>query len=124
MRGICRLVPKQGENIQIISIIDRFLEHARVFIFGNDGQELVFIGSADWMNRNLYRRVEVVTPVYDQLIRLELRRIMDMQWRDNERARVICEGKLNSYRETKPRDGHFRAQLDIYNYFKAQLAND
>ena len=124
VRGICRLVPRKGENIQIISIIDRFLEHARVFIFGNDGQELVFIGSADWMNRNLYRRVEVVTPVYDQLIRLELRRIMDMQWRDNQRARVICEGKLNSYRETKPRDGHFRAQLDIYNYFKAQLAND
>ncbi|WP_238750537.1 polyphosphate kinase 1 [Neolewinella maritima] len=122
VRGICRLVPKEEENIQIISIIDRFLEHARVFIFGNNGDELVYIGSADWMNRNLYRRVEVVTPIYDHLIKLELRRIMDMQWRDNQRARLIQHGKLNDYREPLATDGHFRAQMDIYDYFQGQLA--
>ncbi|MCP9235032.1 polyphosphate kinase 1 [Lewinella sp. JB7] len=121
VRGICRLVPDEDENIQIISIIDRFLEHARIFIFGNDGNEKVYMGSADWMNRNLYRRVEVVTPIYDHLIRLELRRIMDIQWRDNQRARHICRDKLNQYREAGPEDGQFRAQLDIYNYFKSQL---
>ena len=121
VRGICRLVPEKNENIQIISIIDRFLEHARIFIFGNDGEEEVYMGSADWMNRNLYRRVEVVTPIYDNLIKLELRRIMDMQWRDNERARVIRKGKLNQYRKALPVDGHFRAQMDIYHYFQRQL---
>ncbi len=121
VRGICRLVPHVDENIQIISIVDRFLEHARVFIFGNDGDEKVFIGSADWMNRNLYRRVEVVTPIFDHLIRLELRRIMDMQWRDNQRARLVQESKLNTYRKAVPGEGSFRAQEDIYNYFRRQL---
>ncbi len=121
VRGICRLVPGKKENIQIISIVDRFLEHARVFIFGNNGDEKVYIGSADWMNRNLYRRVEVVTPIYDKLIALELRRIMDMQWRDNERARLIEDGKLNQYRPAVPEGGAFRAQMDIYDYFQQQV---
>ncbi len=122
VRGICRLVPDKKENIQIISIIDRFLEHARVFIFGNNGDEKVYMGSADWMNRNLYRRVEVVTPIFDKLIALELRRIMDLQWRDNQRARLIQDGQLNDYREADSGDGAFRAQLDIYAYFQHQLA--
>ena len=122
VRGICRLLPEQEEQIQIISIIDRFLEHARVFIFGNGGEEKVYIGSADWMNRNLYRRVEVVTPIYDHLIKLELRRVMDMQWRDNQRARYISKDHLNEYRQAKAGEGQFRAQVDIYDYFKRQLA--
>ena len=121
VRGICRLVPAEDEDIKIISIIDRFLEHARIFIFGNNGEEKVFMGSADWMNRNLYRRVEVVTPIYDHLLRLELRRIMDIQWRDNQRARLIGENSLNQYRSALPGEGHFRAQMDIYEYFKRQL---
>ncbi|NJB85568.1 polyphosphate kinase [Lewinella marina] len=121
VRGICRLVPGKRENIQIISIIDRFLEHARIFIFGNNGQEKVYMGSADWMNRNLYRRVEVVTPIYDHLIKLELRRIMDMQWRDNQRARHISDRQMNQYRKAVAGNGTFRAQVDIYNYYKHQL---
>ncbi len=124
VRGICRLVPNKDENIKIISIIDRFLEHARIFIFGNDGEEKVYIGSADWMNRNLYRRVEVVTPIYDHLIKLELRRVMDMQWRDNQHARHISTRHLNEYRKVTPDAGHFRAQTDIYNYFRRQLEED
>ena len=117
VRGICRLVPGPDENIEIISIIDRFLEHARVFIFGGDNVEKVYIGSADWMDRNLYRRVEVITPIHDPLLRLELRRIMDMQWRDNTKARIISSARLNEYRSVKPGDATFRAQVDIYQYF-------
>ncbi|MEM1359037.1 MAG: polyphosphate kinase 1, partial [Bacteroidota bacterium] len=118
VRGICRLLPGPEENIQIISIIDRFLEHARIFIFGGGKAEKVFIGSADWMSRNLFRRVEVVTPIEDGLLRLELRRIMDMQWRDNQKARIISAERLNEYRDLSSSDGHFRAQTDIYDYFQ------
>lgn len=121
VRGICRLVPDEEENIQIISIVDRFLEHARIYIFGNSGQEEVFMGSADWMNRNLYRRVEVVTPIHDHLIKLELRRVMDMQWRDNQRARIISAERMNAYRAALPGEGVFRAQVDIYEYFRRKL---
>lgn len=118
VRGICRLLPEPEENIEIISIIDRFLEHARIFIFGGDQAEKVFMGSADWMGRNLFRRVEVVTPIEDGLLRLELRRIMDMQWRDNQKARIISADQLNEYRDRKPSDGSFRAQTDTYTYFQ------
>ena len=123
VRGICRLEPTPEENIQIISIIDRFLEHARIFIFGNDGAELVFMGSADWMNRNLYRRVEVVTPVEDNILKLELRRLMDLQWRDNQRARIINQQRLNHYRDRPEEEGEFRAQTDIYHYFKSKITD-
>ncbi|MTB51039.1 polyphosphate kinase 1 [Lewinella sp. W8] len=121
VRGICCLIPKPDENIKIISIIDRFLEHARIYIFGNNGQEKIYIGSADLMERNLFRRVEVVTPVEDQLLRLELRRIMDMQWRDNQKARIIVEGGVNKYRKAKAGEGKFRAQTDIYAYYSRRL---
>ncbi|WP_020569989.1 polyphosphate kinase 1 [Neolewinella persica] len=114
VRGICRLLPKPEENIEIISIIDRFLEHARIYIFGGGDVEKIFIGSADLMERNLHRRVEVITPIEDPLLRLELRRIMDMQWRDNQKARIISSTQLNEFREP----GEFRAQEDIYRYFE------
>jgi polyphosphate kinase len=121
VRGICRLVPGPEENIEIISIIDRFLEHARIFIFGGDEVEKVFIGSADWMSRNLFRRVEVVTPIEDPLLRLEVRRIMDMQWRDNQKARIISQKDLNKYRKVTKGETHYRAQEDIYNYYHRRL---
>lgn len=116
IRGICRLQPGPEENIEIISIIDRFLEHARIYIFGGGEVEKVFMGSADWMSRNLRRRVEVITPIEDPLLRLEMRRIMDMQWRDNQKARFIAQDRLNEYR--KDGDGVFRAQTDLYKYFE------
>ncbi|SER41137.1 polyphosphate kinase 1 [Neolewinella agarilytica] len=121
VRGICRLVPGPDENIEIISIIDRFLEHARIFIFGGDEVEKVFIGSADWMSRNLFRRVEVVTPIEDPLLRLEIRRIMDMQWRDNQKARIISQKNLNKYRKVTTGETRYRAQEDIYNYYHRRL---
>ena len=114
VRGICRLQPGPDENIEIISLIDRFLEHARIYIFGGGEVEKVYMGSADLMSRNLHRRVEVVTPVEDPLLRLQLRRIMDMQWRDNQKARIISEERLNEFRQPF---GEFRAQTDLYNYF-------
>ncbi|NJC24773.1 polyphosphate kinase 1 [Neolewinella antarctica] len=121
VRGICRLVPGPEENIEIISIIDRFLEHARIFIFGGDEHEKIFMGSADWMDRNLHRRVEVVTPIQDPLIRLELRRIMDLQWSDNQKSRIISEERLNQYREVPEGGSVFRAQSDIYEFFKRKF---
>jgi polyphosphate kinase len=123
IRGICRLVPADDHpRIKIISIIDRFLEHARVYIMGNGGDEEIYIGSADWMSRNLFRRVEVITPIYDPVLRLELRRIMDMQWRDNSRARVIDDRFDNRYRQLPdtPPD-HWRAQTDTYAYYRKLL---
>lgn len=120
VRGICRLYPTAEDNIEIISIIDRFLEHARVFIFGNGDVEKVYMGSADLMERNLHRRVEVVTPIEDPLLRLELRRVMDMQWRDNQKARILSAERLNEFR--KNGEGVFRAQEDIYRYFERREA--
>lgn len=118
VRGICRLIPRPEENIEIISIIDRFLEHARIYLFGGDEAERVFFGSADWMGRNLHRRVEVITPIEDPLLRLEVRRLMDIQWRDNIKARIISEEQLNQYREVGSGAPKFRAQTGIYAYYQ------
>lgn len=100
VRGICCLVPgikDLSENISVISIIDRFLEHARVYIFGNNGKEKMYLASADWMTRNLDRRVEVVFPVYGQSTYQELRHIIDLQLADNVKARIINETQDNPY---------------------------
>lgn len=100
IRGICCLVPQVkdlSENIEVISVIDRFLEHARVYIFGNDGKEKMYLASADWMTRNLDRRVEVVFPVYDPEIYQELRTIIDLQLADNVKGRIINQKQNNPY---------------------------
>ncbi|NML19808.1 polyphosphate kinase 1 [Pseudoflavitalea sp. G-6-1-2] len=89
VRSICCLipgVPGMSENITIRRIVDRYLEHPRVFIFHNNNDPHVWLGSADWMNRNIYRRIEVCFPVYDQAIREELLHIIDLQLKDNMQA--------------------------------------
>ncbi|MGA7932902.1 MAG: polyphosphate kinase 1 [Kovacikia sp.] len=89
IRGMCCLVPGihgVSENIRVISIVGRYLEHSRIFHFHNNGQEEVFIGSADWMERNLDRRVEAVTPVEDPTCAKELKEILDIQLQDNRQA--------------------------------------
>jgi polyphosphate kinase len=89
IRGICCLrpgIPGVSENIQVVSIIGRFLEHSRIFFFDNDGDEEVYIGSADWMPRNLDRRVEAVTPVEDPTLVQELKDMLDIFWTDNRQA--------------------------------------
>jgi len=119
VRGIFCLVPGVeglSENIQAISIVDRFLEHARVYIFGNDGNERIFTASADWMTRNLDRRVEVVIPIYDPKVKKELRHIIELQLNDNQKARWLNKNQTNPYK----REGEIpiRAQVDTYRFLE------
>ncbi|NRA91487.1 MAG: polyphosphate kinase 1 [Psychroserpens sp.] len=122
VRGLCCLVPGvQGmsENIEIISIVDKFLEHTRLFIFCNDGDSTVFISSADWMTRNIENRVEVTCPIYQEDIKEELLNIFDICWNDNVKARRIDKTQSNTYRKNdKPK---VRAQFALYDYFKNKL---
>ena len=100
VRGACCVkpeVPGLSENIQAISIVDKYLEHARIMIFANNGDEAVYISSADLMTRNLDRRVEVAAPVLDRRLREELRHFFEIQWMDNVKARNLAFPGENSY---------------------------
>jgi polyphosphate kinase len=122
IRGICSLVPGVkgwSENIHAISIVGRFLEHSRVMIFGNNGNEEVYITSADWMHRNLSLRVEVGTPVQDKEIAQEIRKLIDMQLKDDDKARIIDAEQKNCYVNDK--NGTYNSQIEIYTYFKSKL---
>jgi polyphosphate kinase len=117
IRGICCLVPGVpglSDNIEAISIIDRFLEHARVYYFANGGQEELYLASADWMTRNLDRRVEVVFPIYSPLHKQELVKIMHTQWADNVKARVLNSSLNNQHKVVQEGEGALRAQKEIY----------
>jgi polyphosphate kinase len=119
IRGICCLVPgikNQSENIQITSIVDRFLEHGRVFIFANNCEEKMYIGSADWMTRNLDHRIEVITPILDKDIHKKIRGLLDLQLNDNVKARLIDRSQNNNY--MNPNNKKESSQELIY---KAQL---
>lgn len=123
VRGICCLVPGikgVSDNISIISIVDRFLEHARVFIFHNGGREKYFMSSADWMERNLTHRIETIFPVYDPELQSQLRDLIDLQLNDNVKARIIDRYNTNEYRRSTS-DIPVRAQLETYFYFKRRL---
>lgn len=120
IRGMCCLIPGvegYSENVEVISIVDRFLEHARVWIFGNDGKERMFISSADLMARNLDHRVEVGFPILDKDIHSEIRDIIDIQLNDNTKAREINQQNNNKYKRTRSKVIN-RAQTDIYTYLK------
>jgi len=110
------------KNIEAISIVDRFLEHARILFFYNMGKELVYFSSADMMTRNLDRRVEVTCPVFDPLIKEELRSLFDIQWRDNSKARILDAGLTN---RVKPQndDSPYRSQYEFYKFLKEKLEN-
>ena len=123
IRGICSLVPGvpgQSENIKITSIIDRFLEHARIYIFGNNGDEEMYIASADWMGRNLDRRVEVAAPIYDPTVYQELRQLIDFQLKDNTKARRIQIDQTNPYVHA-PGKPERRSQVDQYRFLQSKL---
>jgi polyphosphate kinase len=125
IRGICSLVPGVeglSENIEVTSIVDKYLEHSRIFIFCNEGQEKYYISSADWMGRNLNRRVEVATPIYDLALQKELREHMDIQFSDNTKARIINEKQDNRY--VRNECNFCRAQEDIYAFLEKQLQNE
>ncbi len=116
IRGTCSLVPGVAgvsENIEGISIVDRYLEHSRVMFFCNGGNERCYLSSGDWMTRNLDYRVEVAAPVYDPEVRAELRYYFNLQLRDTTRARVIDEALSNNYRRGS---GNHCAQLEIYRW--------
>jgi polyphosphate kinase len=118
IRGICALIPGvegMSENIEVISIVDRLLEHSRVFCFHNGGDPLCFISSADWMVRNLDTRIEVTCPIYSDNIQQELRDMLEIQWKDNVKARIVDVQQQNRY---KPSAGkkEIRSQVAIYNY--------
>lgn len=98
IRGICCCIPGisgQSENITIQRIIDRYLEHGRVFIFHNNGEEEIYLGSSDWMNRNIYRRIEVCFPLYDERQKTEIRELIRLQLADNVAATPITAGGEN-----------------------------
>lgn len=121
IRGICSLVPGVkgwSENIEAISIVDRFLEHSRILYFYAGGEEKVFISSADWMVRNLDLRVEVTTPIYNDDLKSKLKKMLAIQIKSNVKTRMLDEGLSNSYREVKGEP--IRAQLETYEYFRTK----
>lgn len=123
IRGICCLIPGvegMSENIEAISIVDNYLEHSRVYIFGNAGNPEVFISSADFMTRNLDARVEVTCPVYDEEIKKELIDTFTIGWKGNVKARLHSENLENKYRK-RPDEKVFRAQYETYNYYRDKL---
>ncbi|MEO1010054.1 MAG: polyphosphate kinase 1 [Bacteroidota bacterium] len=128
VRGFCCLVPKpktdliEGEvPVRITSIVDRYLEHGRVYWFQNGGEEEMYLGSADWMGRNLDRRIEVLVPILDEAVFRELKEILLLQFSDNIKARVL--DMANNNRKVGRKDGApgLRSQSAIYDYLGAKL---
>lgn len=123
VRGACCLQPQVkglSENIRVISIVDKYLEHARMMIFCNDNDEHIYISSADWMTRNLDKRVEVAVPISDKNIRKVLKEIFAIQWSDNVKARELLIAGRNSYVK-KNTPENFRSQIMLYEYYKKML---
>jgi polyphosphate kinase len=120
VRGICMLrpgVPGLSENIRVRSIVGRFLEHSRIYYFANDGDEEVYIGSADWMPRNLNRRVELVCPINDLKLKKYLRlEVLDAYLRDDVNARVLRADGF--YERVQP--GPADERLDSQSYFEGR----
>jgi polyphosphate kinase len=119
-RGICVIkpgVPGISENIHAFSIVDKYLEHSRVYVFCNGGSPRYFISSADWMPRNFDHRIEVVCPIFDKEIQKTLWDVLHIQMRDNVKSRYLGPENLNQYRKTAETEKH-RAQFEIYDYYK------
>ena len=124
VRSICCLKPGidgLSDNMHVISIVDRFLEHARVFMFGHAGNPTIYLGSADWMTRNLDRRIEVVVPVFQAHIREELQAILELQLRDNVKARIVHSLHSNAHKRPGPGEAAVRAQYDTYTLLSQKL---
>lgn len=122
VRGMCSLIPNVkgvSDNISVISIIDQFLEHPRVMLFHNQGEQSLYISSADWMERNIDERVEVACPIYDETLKNRIIKTLELQLQDNQKARIINHSQNNEYV-----DHHgvppMRSQLAIYDYLREQ----
>lgn len=125
VRGMCSLIPGikgYSENIQAISIVDRFLEHPRVMIFHNLGDKQVYIASSDWMERNIDHRVEVTCPIYDETLKARIINIIDLHFKDNTKARIIDAEQTNQY--VKRPGKKFRSQHAIYDFLIREEAKD
>ena len=120
VRGVCKLITgkRHSENIRVIRIVDMYLEHARVFYFYNNGDARLYMGSADWMRRNLYRRIECVFPIKDPELIKEVLDIYNIQLEDNVKARMI-DSEMNSHKITTGKKP-VRAQIAIYDYLKGK----
>ncbi|BEE17108.1 MULTISPECIES: polyphosphate kinase 1 [Aeromonas] len=126
IRGMCALrpgVPGLSDNIRVISIIDRFLEHPRVMVFHNKGNPQLYISSADWMSRNIDGRIEVGTPIYDERLKQRILDILELQLSDTCKARVIDADQKNEYVKRGNRR-KIRSQVAIYDYLKRIEANN
>ena len=122
VRGNCSLitgVPGVSDTIRINGIIDRYLEHSRIFIFANGGDEKIFIGSADWMPRNLDNRVEVITPVYDPEIKADLKQVVEYGLKDTLQGRVV-DGTGENRPWTTEDNEPFRSQEELYKYYLSE----
>ena len=116
IRGICCLKPGikgLSENISVRSIVGRFLEHSRVYVFCNNNDEIIFAGSADLMKRNLNRRIETLFPIYDKDIKKNIIKMITLQLNDNTKARIIDNKQKNKYADLK--DESINSQIDFYN---------
>jgi polyphosphate kinase len=121
IRGMCSLIPGikgLSENISVISVVDRFLEHPRVMVFENAGDSKMFISSADWMTRNMDFRIEVGCPIYDENLKRRIMDILNIQFNDTLKARVIDKQQTNHY-VTRGNRKNLRSQTEIYRYLKA-----
>ncbi|UKT65106.1 polyphosphate kinase 1 [Pedobacter mucosus] len=122
VRSICRLIPGvkgMSENIKVTRIVDRYLEHGRIFIFHNLGENSIYLGSADWMNRNIYRRIEVCFPIYDPKIKQEILDIIEIQKLDNVQAVTINEHMNNI--PIVNQNAIVASQNTIYQYLKSKI---
>ncbi|MDR0989244.1 MAG: RNA degradosome polyphosphate kinase [Prevotellaceae bacterium] len=122
VRGICCLIPNQpfSRNIRVTRLVDTFLEHTRIWYFGNDGHPRIYLGSPDWMRRNLYRRIEAVTPVLDRRLRRELTDMLHIQLADRRKAVFVDEQLHNVWKSEHPQQEAARAQYAFYDYLKGR----
>ncbi len=119
VRGICSLacgVKGVSENIEGVSIVDKFLEHSRIFVFANGGNEKYYISSADWMSRNLDNRCEVAVPVYDREVQTLLKTVINIQLSGNTKARILDAELSNQYKTRTGKQKKIRAQEELYNF--------
>ncbi len=118
VRGICCLIPGvkgMSENIEVISIVDKYLEHPRVYMFENSGDSKVYLSSADFMTRNIENRVEVAVPIYDSILKQEIQDVFEIAWNDNVKARKINGQKQNLFVENGKEE--IRSQWKIHDYY-------
>ncbi|MDB9821915.1 polyphosphate kinase 1, partial [Flavobacteriaceae bacterium] len=123
VRGVCCLIPGvegMSENIRVISIVDKFLEHPRIYIFENDGSPKMYISSADWMTRNIDNRIEVACPILDKNLQQELLDTFMISWNDNVKARLVNTADQNAFVQSKGE--LIRSQWATYDYFSTKLS--